>query len=127
MSQIDVLLEAYELKDELRSGWQLREIADPESVAAHTWGTATLCLLFADEAGIDRDRAVSMALVHDLAEARTGDIATRAEEGAQSVDPETKERQERDTMREFAAVFKDQPLLEFGRNTKPVKHRLLSS
>lgn len=71
MSQIDVLLEAYELKDELRSGWQLRKIADPESVAAHTWGTATLCLLFADEAGIDRGRAVSMALVHDLAEARS--------------------------------------------------------
>ncbi|RRJ28706.1 HD domain-containing protein [Halocatena pleomorpha] len=102
MTRVDSLLEAYELKDELRSGWVLRGIEDPESVAAHTWGTAMLCLLFADEAGINPNEAVSMALVHDLAEARTGDIPTRAEEGAQRIHPDTKEQQEKEVMRDLA-------------------------
>ena len=34
---IEALARAYALKDETRTGWQLREVEDPESVAAHTW------------------------------------------------------------------------------------------
>src|SRR5690606_5214441 len=70
---------AFRLKDEARGGWLLRGVRDPESVAAHSWGTALLCLLYADDAGVDRDRAMVMALVHDLAEARTGDVVARAD------------------------------------------------
>jgi 5'-methylthioadenosine phosphorylase len=39
-----------------------------------------------------------LAAVHDVAEAETGDVATRAEEGAQAVAPEEKERCERAAM-----------------------------
>ncbi|RRJ31533.1 HD domain-containing protein [Halocatena pleomorpha] len=104
-TQIDTLLETYELKDELRTGWELREIENPESVAAHTWGTAVLCLLFADDAGVDPGRAVSMALVHDLAEARTGDVATRAENVSQDIEQEQKEQHEREVMIDFVDSF----------------------
>ncbi|RLM40517.1 HD domain-containing protein, partial [Haloarcula sp. Atlit-47R] len=45
-NELDSLLEWFELKDELRTGWVLRNIDSPESVAAHTWGTASLCLLY---------------------------------------------------------------------------------
>nr|WP_135536074.1 HD domain-containing protein [Halostella pelagica] len=78
--ELGPLLELLDLKDERRTGWELRDIEDPESVAAHTWGMATLCLVYADRVEVDRDRAVTMALIHDLAEVRTGDIATRAED-----------------------------------------------
>ncbi|WP_330633223.1 HD domain-containing protein [Halocatena halophila] len=108
MTRIDTLLEAYELKDELRSGWVLRGIEEPESVAAHTWGTATLCLLFADDAGVNANEAVPMALVHDFAEARTGDIPTRAAEGVQEIHPDTKEQQEREVMQELANGLESQ-------------------
>lgn len=74
---IDALIQAYRLKDETRTGWQLRGIRDPESVADHSWGTAYLALVYADNAGVDRARAVEIAIVHDLAEALTGDVATR--------------------------------------------------
>ncbi|WP_435335388.1 HD domain-containing protein [Haloarchaeobius sp. TZWWS8] len=89
-SRLSALVRALALKDETRTGWQLRGIADPESVAAHSWGVAYLTVLFADEAGVDRDRAVSMAVVHDVAEAETGDWATRADDTAETYDAEEK-------------------------------------
>lgn len=92
---LDGLLTALELKEERRTGWQLRGVADPESVAAHSWGVALLVLAYAEEAGVDPDRALRMAVVHDLPEAETGDVAVRAEAGKQRVDPDEKERRER--------------------------------
>jgi len=104
---ISALLEALELKDELRTGWVLREIDTPESVAAHTWGVATLCLLYADRAddAVERDRAVAMALVHDLAEARTGDIPTRADDEHQRVAAEEKAVRERAAIGDLLEPF----------------------
>lgn len=81
MTDIDFLLKALELKDEKRTGWELRNIEDPESVADHSWSTAFLTLVYGmKEENIDTDHAIKIALVHDLAEAETGDIATRAKD-----------------------------------------------
>jgi len=74
---LELILQSLALKDETRTGWLLRGVSLPESVADHSWGTAFLCLLYAREASVDSGPAVSMALVHDLAEAVTGDVATR--------------------------------------------------
>jgi putative hydrolase of HD superfamily len=99
------LVESYALKDERRTGWQLRGVDDPESVAAHSWGVSLLCLAFADAAGVDPGRALRLAVVHDLAEARTGDIPTRADPAREPVSPEEKERRERAAMSELGAPF----------------------
>lgn len=77
--RLALALHAYRLKDEPRRGWVLRGVEDPESVAAHAWGTALLCLLFGGPAGVDVSRALAIATVHDLAEAEVGDIAARAD------------------------------------------------
>ena len=70
---IDGLLEAWGLKALSRAGWERRGLLDVESVAAHSWGIATLVLcLLPDE--LDRERALSYALLHDLPEVRIGDI-----------------------------------------------------
>jgi len=45
MNDIDFLLKAIELKDENRTGWELRNIENPESVAGHSWGTAILTMV----------------------------------------------------------------------------------
>ncbi len=46
-----------------------------ESVAEHSWRTAVMALLCADEyPELDIDRVVKMILIHDLGEAVTGDI-----------------------------------------------------
>ncbi|WP_129114746.1 HD domain-containing protein [Halegenticoccus tardaugens] len=100
---LDALVRAYGLKDERRTGWQLRGVADPESVAGHTWGVSLLCLVYADLAGVDAGRALELAVVHDLAEAETGDLPTRADSTAETVDPGEKERMEREAMEALAA------------------------
>ncbi len=68
------LLHAIEpLKHLPRTGWVDREVSAPESVAAHSWRLALLSWLVAAEDGLDADRAMRLALVHDMPEALTGD------------------------------------------------------
>ncbi|SNR43564.1 HD domain-containing protein [Halorubrum vacuolatum] len=100
---VDALCDAYALKDEARTGWTLRGVDDPESVAAHTWGVAYLVLALGERfrgelPGVDLDRALRLAVVHDVAEAETGDIATRADPSAERVDPTVKADAERRAM-----------------------------
>jgi putative hydrolase of HD superfamily len=67
------------LGDLPRTGWVVRGLVPAENLAAHTcqvaFLTAMLCdALRAEGTAIDGERALRMALVHDAAEARTGDI-----------------------------------------------------
>jgi putative hydrolase of HD superfamily len=103
VSDLDALLSAFALKDEGRTGWQLRGVVDPESVAAHAWGVSYLCLCFADRAGVDADRALRLAVVHDVAEAEVGDVPTRADPAAETVSAEEKLRRERAAMADLTA------------------------
>ena len=112
---LDAILHAYELKDERRTGWQLRGVDDPESVAAHSWGVAYLVLALGDRfreecPDVDVDLALRLAVVHDAAEAETGDVATRADDTVDSVDRERKERAERAAMTELAEPLPDRVL-----------------
>lgn len=72
---LDLLLELETLDRVPRSGFFLRGISDCESIAEHTFHVAALVWLLApSEPGLDRARAVELALVHDLAEVRVGDL-----------------------------------------------------
>jgi putative hydrolase of HD superfamily len=97
-AKLSALMDIFTLKDRLRTGWVLREVSAPESVADHSWGTAFLCLLFADDEGVDRQRVLSIALVHDLAESITGDVATRVYADEQAVAREEKQKREKEAM-----------------------------
>ena len=69
----EVLLEAVKLKALPRTGGVRSGVESPESVAAHSWGVAWLVLALCPE-HIDREAALAMAVIHDLAEVRTGDL-----------------------------------------------------
>lgn len=76
---IDVMLATDPLCDLPRTGWVLRGVPAPESLAAHSWAVATVALfltdqLRADGEQVDGERVLRLALLHDVAEARTGDI-----------------------------------------------------
>lgn len=65
------------LKRVPRTGWLDRGVPpiSTESVADHSFRVALLAWVAAEEAtGLDRDRVLTLALLHDLAEAVTGDL-----------------------------------------------------
>ncbi len=69
-----LLREAGRLKRIRRTGWVESGVRDPESVADHSYRTALLAMLLADAEGLDALRTVRMALLHDIAESRVGDL-----------------------------------------------------
>src|SRR3954447_5131849 len=72
---LDLLLEVQALDPIPRSGYVLRGVADPESVTEHTWHVLLLVWTLGPRIeGIDVHRAMEIALVHDLAELRIGDL-----------------------------------------------------
>jgi putative hydrolase of HD superfamily len=77
---LSILADLQRLKRLDRTGWVLRGLAPgAESVAAHSYGVAFVAMLLADEArarGVELnvERVLRLALLHDLAEARTGDM-----------------------------------------------------
>jgi len=76
---LDLLLELQTLDRVPRSGYFLRGISDCESVSEHTFHLAMLVwFLAADEPELDRAHAVELALMHDLAELRIGDLPRTA-------------------------------------------------
>ena len=71
---VTALRTAAELKAVRRRGWQEHGIEDGESVADHTFMVCLLAYLLAPHAGVDRNRCVALALLHDLPEAIVGDV-----------------------------------------------------
>ena len=72
---LDVLLELQMLDRIPRSGYVLRGVANPESVSEHVFHVVFLVwTLGPGIEGLDVGRAVEIALVHDLAELRIGDL-----------------------------------------------------
>lgn len=71
---VKFLFEAGALKRTPRSGWQFLG-SGAESVADHSFRTALIAWVLARlDGAADADRALRMALFHDLPEARTGDL-----------------------------------------------------
>jgi len=63
------------LKEVRRSGWAERlGLEGAESVADHSYATAFIAMVYSDIMGLDTERVVRMALLHDLAESVTGDV-----------------------------------------------------
>ncbi|XP_020103602.1 HD domain-containing protein 2-like isoform X1 [Ananas comosus] len=71
---IDFLSLCHRLKTTKRAGWVRRGVREPESVADHMYRMGVMALVAPDMPGIDRDRCIKMAIVHDIAEAIVGDI-----------------------------------------------------
>lgn len=83
----ELLLESATLKRMPRAGWAMRGVPYGESVAEHSFGVALLALALVDllragaeaeDAGLDLEKVLIMALLHDLAEARLTDLPASA-------------------------------------------------
>jgi len=78
------LIELQRLKRLERTGWTLRGLPNgTESVASHTFGVGVTAMMLADEIkarglDINCERVLRMALLHDWAETRVGDMPRTA-------------------------------------------------
>ena len=78
------LIELQRLKRLDRTGWTLRGLANgTESVASHSFGVCITAMMLADEVKargveVDCERVLRMALLHDWAETRVGDMPRTA-------------------------------------------------
>ncbi len=78
-SLLELLLELQVLDRIPRSGFVLRGVAEPESVTEHCWHVLFMVWALGERVpGVDVTRAVEIALVHDLAELRVGDLPRTA-------------------------------------------------
>ncbi len=122
MDLVKFLAEAGKLKAVRRQGWIERGVKKPESVADHCFGTALACMVVPGD--VDRDKAIRMALVHDLAEARVGDIITKESWSGGSMRREEKLKLEGKALRIYCPASTGKPprrFFRFGRSTRRVR------
>jgi putative hydrolase of HD superfamily len=90
---LDFLISAGKLKTIKRTGWVESGIDSAESVADHSYRTALSTMILSDSLGLDSCKAMRMALLHDLAEAETGDITpTMKKENHQQLEDQAMEQ-----------------------------------
>ena len=81
---LSILIELQRLKRLDRTGWTLRGLPNgTESVAAHSFGVSATAMLLADRfvargIPVDVEKVMRMALLHDWAETRVGDMPRTA-------------------------------------------------
>ncbi len=73
-SALSFLLTTLQSKKIVRTGWKMMSIPNPESVAEHSFQLCVIAMVFADQLGVDREKLIKMAIIHDLGEIITGDL-----------------------------------------------------
>ncbi|KAL2546551.1 Metal-dependent phosphohydrolase [Forsythia ovata] len=99
-ASIDFLTLCHRLKTTKRKGWINHGIKGPESIADHMYRMALMALIADDLPGVNRERCIKIALVHDIAEAIVGDITP-----SDGVPKEEKSRMELAALNEMCKVL----------------------
>lgn len=71
---VNFLSEVGKLKDMKRSGWVLRNVKNPETIADHTFRLAIMAWILGDKKGLNIEKTMKIALAHDLCEVYAGDV-----------------------------------------------------
>lgn len=99
------------LKSTKRTGWVYRGVNSPESVSDHMYRMAIMSFLLSgknEDAKINRDHCIKLALVHDMAECIVGDITP-----FDGVSKEEKHRREKETMEYLSGLVGEEVGREF--------------
>ncbi|XVF42953.1 hypothetical protein PTKIN_Ptkin02bG0001500 [Pterospermum kingtungense] len=99
-SAIDFLTLCHRLKTTKRKGWINHGIQGPESIADHMYRMALMALIAGDLPGVNRERCIKIAIVHDIAEAIVGDITP-----SDGVPKEEKSRREQAALTEMCKIL----------------------
>jgi putative hydrolases of HD superfamily len=112
---LSILIELQRLKGLERAGWMLRGIAQgAESVADHSYGVVVAAMLLADElvargVAVNVERVLRIAVLHDWAEARVGDMPRTA---TRYFGSESRKRAEREAFDDMVSELKASGIAE---------------
>jgi putative hydrolase of HD superfamily len=132
---LTTLIELQRLKRLERTGWTLRGLPNgTESVAAHSFGVCATAMLLADKVKaeglmVDCERVLRLALLHDWAETRVGDMPRT---GATYFMPEARRNAETqafaDVVKELGAAATDyQALFDEYEKRRTLESRLVKA
>uniref|UniRef100_G3MQS3 5'-deoxynucleotidase HDDC2 n=1 Tax=Amblyomma maculatum TaxID=34609 RepID=G3MQS3_AMBMU len=98
------------LKGIRRTGWVLRGIPDPERISGHMYRMSVMAMMLGNDpdAGVNKDKCIRMALVHDMGECIVGDITPTC-----GVSKEEKFRRESEAMDSLARLVDNVSAAEF--------------
>ncbi|AAL80519.1 HD family hydrolase [Pyrococcus furiosus DSM 3638] len=107
---IDLILLAGKLKRIPRMGWLIKGVPNPESVADHSYRVAFITLLLAEElkkkgVEIDVEKALKIAIIHDLGEAIITDLPLSAQKYLNKEEAEAKAL--KDVLPEYTELFEE--------------------
>lgn len=71
---LNFLIEVGKLKGKKRRGWIIHQIKNPETTAEHIFHLAILVWVLGDRKKLNLDRAIKIALIHDLCEVYAKDL-----------------------------------------------------
>jgi putative hydrolase of HD superfamily len=77
MNILQFFREVNKLKDVRRTGWVERGVKDAETTADHSFMVTLQAIVLGDGRGLDMEKLLKMALLHDLAESKVGDLITK--------------------------------------------------
>lgn len=98
---IDFLTLARTLKTTKRTGWVMRGVHEPESIADHMYRMSLMSMVASFSNGaLDTNRCIKLALIHDLAEAQVGDITPHC-----GVSDQDKHKMELETMERIRTML----------------------
>jgi len=73
---LNFILEVSKLKGKARRGWLLHKIKNPETTAEHIFHLAILVWVLGEKKKINLERAIKIALIHDLCEVYAPDLTS---------------------------------------------------
>jgi putative hydrolase of HD superfamily len=94
-----------ELKRLKRTGWVIKGVKAPESVADHSFMLAVLAYVYSKNLGLDSDKCVRMALLHDICEVYAGDIPNRVRKKDKPMPDGMKRKLEKDGLEKIIATL----------------------
>lgn len=106
---LEFLRSAGKLKLVPRAGWVQRGVKNPESVAEHSYRVAVIAMLLCGLQKRSAEKAVKIALLHDLQEALVGDITKKSE------NYEEKKAVERKAIEEILGALPDRLRKEYAK------------
>lgn len=96
-----------------RTGFVREGVKNPESIADHCFLVVVMTLVLGPYLGVDQEKLLKMAVIHDLAEAKVGDlVAERGKIRDENFKAE-KERKEEKAIKEMLGTFSDEYLKLF--------------